>query len=490
MTSRSRDSWHSPIRSWTSLYPFNPSTDQEEEEALSTPIIPLPRKLLSRVPDECWCLILSFLPPAHLARKTLVSKRWKEMIERDLAPTWRVLADQCHLGEPRNRIKTYQELVLGHTLLICEVCLECSSRFRNPNDGNSARNRKGGVGSDLPLPVWRKDALGCTWMCRPCRRRYFEQHPEPSRQSQPSDYPLHQRGLSMYQMCSVPMDLRSMIGTAVPSSSAPSPTGVQPTETKATTMEDGSTMNPNPAPAQQQNQQHHREEHETRRGILPVIPLDTPFLLQQPIEKIGQGIVMEARRQHGGDIGIEAHHLESRISHLLRRRRRKLITTLLGLLGIRLRNDSKLCGRFIAGSMDCPFRIAEVMKEMAWYYDATCYIEYMESDYDSIGAKISALTEWVQDTLELFGHEKAKEAYKRPISKENLPTTTTTTTTTQDEPVFELQGGVIIRVEREPPPQSLWPLLDTWLDHYLRGEHDYRPPSSLFELDCEIDDAD
>ncbi|KAF9362636.1 hypothetical protein BGX34_005778 [Mortierella sp. NVP85] len=485
MTSRSRDSWLTPIRSWTSLYPFNPSTDQEE--AISTPIIPIPRKLLSRVPDECWCLILSFLPPAHLARKSLVSKRWKEMIERDLAPTWRALAEQCHLGEPKNKIKTYQELVLGHTLLICEVCLESSSRFRNPNDGDNARNRKGGVGSDLPLPVWRKDALGCTWMCRPCRRRYFEQHPEPSRPSQPSDYPMHQRGLSMFQMCSVPMDLRSLTAAVVPSSSAPSPTGLQPTETKATTT-DGSTTDP--GPAQQQNQQ---QKQETRRGMLPVIPLDTPFILQQPIEEIGQGIVMEARRQHGGDIGIEAHHFEPRINHLLRRRRRKLITTLLGLLGIRLRSDSKLCGRFIAGSMDSPFRIAEIMKEMDWYYDATCYIEYMESDYDSVGAKISALAEWVQDTLELFGHEKAKEAYKRPITKEDLPTTTTstsTTTTTEDEPVFELQGGVIIRVYREPPPQSLWPLLDTWLDHCLRGESDYRPPSSLFELDCEIDDAD
>jgi hypothetical protein len=255
-------------------------------------------------------------------------------------------------------------------------------------------------------------------------------------------------------------------------------------------MMSSSTVDPNPAQQQPQQQQHH-EEQGTRRGMLPVIPLDTPFLLQQPIEAIGQGIVMEARRQHGGDIGIEAHHCESRINHLLRRRRRKLITTLLGLLGIRLRSDSKLCGRFIAGSMDSPFRIAEIMKEMDWYYDTTCYIEYMESEYDSIGAKISALTEWVQDTLELFGQEKAKEAYKRPITKENLPTTSTlSTTTTQDEPVFELQGGVIIRIDREPPPQSLWPLLDTWLDHYLRGERDYRPTSSLFELECEIDDAD
>lgn len=410
------------------------------------------------------------------------------MIEQDLVWYWRSMAAQCQLGEPQRMIKSYQALVQGHTLLICELCLQRSGATKNNNSGgvsdggesgkdgvaggtdstagpNGSRMvRKGGVGSAIPLPVWREDAFGCTWMCRPCRRSYFERHPEPQRCSRPSDYTI--QVMNMWQMCSVPM-------LSVSSSSSAE------TDVARTNSSSGEGQNTS----------------------LPVIPVESPECLEHP-KDVGQGIVMEARRHHGGDIGILAHHSDSRINHQLRRRKRKLLSTLLGLSGLKLRADSKLCGRYLMGSMDNPFRIAEVMKEMDWYYEETNYVDLMDSGFDSAGAKVEALHEWIEDTVERFGIEEAKDAYKRSTSGSMKDTGSGSEAAGRDsdpgqgdpmtapEPKYRLVGGELTGMRWEPPPESLWTLIDTWLDHWQQDDHDYRPPTSLFDVDCEVDDAE
>ncbi|KAF9130078.1 hypothetical protein BG015_004057, partial [Linnemannia schmuckeri] len=139
--------------------------------------------ILEAIPDEIWCLLLSFVPPTKLTTLTQVCRRWKLMIERDLvASYWKPLTiqgelldhslsldldvDSEHAEMPIGLVKTFPELVLGHTLVICELCLMRSKR---------------GCGSAIPLPVDRQDTLGRVWMCRPCRRDYYERHPEPER---------------------------------------------------------------------------------------------------------------------------------------------------------------------------------------------------------------------------------------------------------------------------------------------------------------------
>ncbi|KAF9949888.1 hypothetical protein BGZ65_007002 [Modicella reniformis] len=229
---------------------------------------------------------------------------------------------------------------------------------------------------------------------------------------------------------------------------------------------------------------------------LPVIPLESPYCLEHA-EEVGQGIVMEARRHHGGDIGIQAHQNDLKISSLLRPRRRKLLTTLLGLFGLKLRADSKLCARFLMGSKDNPFRIAEIMNEMDWYYEETNYYEYIDSGYDSAKSKIVALNDWIQETVELYGEAEAKETYKRPTvthdsgaPKSEDNSTKSATNSEVGYPQYKMVVEELVRINPGPPPRSLWSLLDTWLDHWQQGDHSYRPPSSLFALDCEMDDED
>ncbi|KAG0096084.1 hypothetical protein BGZ93_005017 [Podila epicladia] len=148
------------------------SEDSRVDQALVDGAEQIPQETLDHIPVEVWVLILAFVPPARLAILTRVCRQWQGIIQHQL-PLWSDIAIKCSLREAQQQGFSMMELVLGHALVICELCLEASRK---------------GVGSDLPLPVDRQDALGKTWMCRPCRRQYYTRFPEPTRQALPRDY--------------------------------------------------------------------------------------------------------------------------------------------------------------------------------------------------------------------------------------------------------------------------------------------------------------
>ncbi|KAF8932564.1 hypothetical protein BGZ52_009890 [Haplosporangium bisporale] len=357
------------------------------------PSEPIPQETLDAIPAEVWVLILTFVPPARLAVLSRVCRQWKGIIEHQL-PLWRYIAVKCALGDGAQQGNT-MELVLGHTLVICELCLEASRK---------------GVGSDLPLPVNRQDALGKTWMCRRCRRRYYTKFPQPTRLAQPRDYD------------SVPSPI--------------DPQGVQDNHVRLT-------------------------------------------------YSLDEAVLVRARAVHGGDIGIVAHQVDANLNHLLRRRRRKMLTTKLALVGLEFRSDSKLCGTYLRGSWYDPGRVADVMKEMEWYYAETSYWDFMNDDFGSATSKIEAMAEWLRILVREHGWG-SRETYKRTIIE----------TTADEEDVLDPRQG---RPRLLPPP-SLWPLIDGWLQHmfeHMGGSEDmdlwdttYRPDPGAFTISIETDDEE
>ncbi|KAF9584146.1 hypothetical protein BGW38_007439 [Lunasporangiospora selenospora] len=552
---------------------------------------PIPKEILEKIPPEIWHRILTFIPPARLAVLTIVSREWQAVIRQGFESHWRQLAQQCRLGEPQGWVKTYYDLVLGHVALICELCLTRASK---------------GVGSTIPLPVSREDAIGRVWMCRPCRRQYYERYPEPKRASRPSDYVV--KGCtSAWQMCSFPMFVSPSASSSSASSSphssssstlsshassrsesstttsspglgnlstplppcgqenttAPSPNvapqvcHIEPG--KSSEIEQGTfaISRPSPSPSSSSSSSSLSSPplslsssssstpsstslptfpstskwsspacpqsalnsvppsaHAEPRKVL-VQPLDTSYSLSHP-NRIGLQIVQWARNHHGGDIGILAHHTDSTLGKQLRPRRRRLLTTLLELVRLKLRSDSKLCGRYLSGSRDDPFRIVEVMREMDWYWIATDYFEYIE-DFGSATSKSMALTEWVQETMDRFGDD-AKVMYKKPLANQHVSTAqgfsgtvevvirenavVVLETLDKEEEEEEEKGGGENQISTgaeiskrsplpptpPPPPESLWPILDIWLDHWIRGDRDYHAPESVFSVQTESND--
>lgn len=379
--------WNTTRRPSTALAPDQAPDSIGNLLSLSEPIL---RETVDAIPAEVWVLFLTFVPPARLAVLTRVCRQWQGIIQHQL-PLWSDIAIKCSLEEAQQGLST-REIVLGHTLVICELCLEASRK---------------GVGSDLPLPVDRKDALGRTWMCRRCRRRYYTKFPEPAPPTLPRDYSV-----------SLPLD-------------------------------------------PEDNQDGH-EAH----------------LIAHP----NQAVLARARAFHGGDIGILAHRSDDyNTNHLLRRRRRKMLTTKLALVGLKFRNDSKLCGTYLRGSWSDPGRVAAVMKEMEWYYAETSYLDFMNEDFGSAMSKIEGLAEWIMILVRDHGWG-ARETYKTGALVE---------TVTEDE--HHPRDGA-----RLLPPPSLWPLIDGWLQHmfeHMGGSEDmhlwdqtYRPDPGAFTISIETDD--
>ncbi|KAI7824684.1 hypothetical protein BC939DRAFT_449751 [Gamsiella multidivaricata] len=407
-------SWLSSQSQQQQPYPSpRPTSDFESDTShsnvtLAVGISPSFVQLLGSVPEEIWRQILVCLPLRKLVILSVVCRKWYSIVHDDLVPAYKDLAAQCRMGEPRGLIQTWWELVVGHALIVCDVCLQ----------------RSRGVGSAVPLPVERTDAMGRTWMCRRCRRKYFERHPEERRKSWAEDYVGVGTVAGMWTMCSVPMRADA------------------------------------------------EGEGEGGEHRVVVQPLDSRECFEHA-DEVGQEIVYEARVRHGGDIGIRAHHGDHSILSLLRPYRRKLLSTLLALRGLKLRADSKLCGRYLQGSNEDPERIADVMKEMEWYYQETTYGGYLAEDHGSVEAKAIALTEWVEEAVRVFG-EKVKEAYKQTPEGEGN--------------AFMMVEGELVRMPRRPPPETMWAMLDLWIDKWQQGDRAYRPQSSALEVSCEADD--
>ncbi|KAF9118058.1 hypothetical protein BG015_006752, partial [Linnemannia schmuckeri] len=169
---------------------------------------------------------------------------------------------------------------------------------------------------------------------------------------------------------------------------------------------------------------------------------------EEPQTPANQSIVQEARRHHGGDIGIQIHiNSNVQLRTKLKPLRNRLMETRLGLLGLQRRGDSKLCQDYLNGLMDDPFKVADVMKQMQWYFSATDYPSYIK-DNDSSTAKSAAMEQWIEDLIAGHG-ENAKNAY---CGLE------------EDEDPEDAVANVI---DAEQPPKSLWGVLDTWIEHRL-----------------------
>ncbi|KAG9067669.1 hypothetical protein KI688_011256 [Linnemannia hyalina] len=589
----------------------------------------LPDSILEAIPDEVWCLLLSFVPPAKLITLTRVCRRWKLMIERDLvASYWKVLTvqaelldhslspdldvDSKHAEMPIGFIKTFPELVLGHTLVICELCLMRSKR---------------GCGSAIPLPVDRQDTLGRVWMCRPCRRDYYDRYPEPERVYKAEDqvslyglpghppkvarstgppaprrpyyYPREHWGgggryyggsdssdefnefdefdefdstddeywdsdgdlyfateadLEEDELWSREADAREaaaeeaaqvlmgviqgdtkddgqrvqdsgateggQVGQGDESSSATidgkpawdeqpeiqeatategSLVG-QSSDIRCTSVDGGYDADGEPViksattgfEAELEDEQGMDDEDEgegdeveeedevgEEDGEMSYDESDRSGDGEEEEEEevetketqtpANQSIVQEARRHHGGDIGIQAHSSSNiQLRERLQPLRNRLMQTRLRLLGLQLRNDSKLCQDYLNGLRDDPFKIADVMKQMQWYFSGTAYSSYIE-DSDSSTAKSAAMEEWIEDSIAKHG-ENAKKAY-RGLGEDQ-----------------DLEDAVVNVMDPKQPPKSLWGVLDLWIDHRLKGDQGYSPALETFAVVVATDD--
>ncbi|KAF9124591.1 hypothetical protein BGX30_000863 [Mortierella sp. GBA39] len=597
----------------------------------------VPESILEAIPDEIWCLLLSFVPPAKLITLTRVCRRWKLMIERDLvASYWKLLTVQAelldhslspdldvdseHAEMPIGFIKTFPELVLGHTLVICELCLMRSKR---------------GCGSAIPLPVDRQDTLGRVWMCRPCRRDYYDRYPEPERVYKAEDrvslyglpghppkvarstgplalrrpyyYPRrHWGGGSRYyddsdsfdefdstddefdftddeyfwdsdgsggDLCfATEADLKEderwsreadaretaaeeaaqvlmganqgdteddgqgvqdsgaaeggQIGQGNESSGATidgKPASDEQSEIQDATATEGSLVGQSsdvqctsvdggydadeesviksattgfetePEGEQDMADEDEGEDDEMEEedevgeedGEMSYDESDQSDDGEEEEEEEeeeevevetkvtqtpeNQSIVQEARRHHGGDIGIQAHsnsNIQPRVS--LQPLRNRLMQTRLRLLGLQLRNDSKLCQDYLNGLRDDPFKIADVMKQMQWYFSATAYPSYIE-DNDSSTAKSAAMEQWIEDLIAKHG-ENAKKAYRGLEDDQDL------------------EDAAVNVMDPKQPPKSLWGALDLWIDHRLKGDQGYSPVLETFTVLVATDD--
>ncbi|KAH7034188.1 hypothetical protein BKA57DRAFT_497237 [Linnemannia elongata] len=588
-------------------------------------LIVVPDSVLEALPNEIWCLLLSFVPPAKLITLTRVCRRWKLMIERDLvASYWKPLTvqaelldhslsldldvDSAHAEMPIGFIKTFPELVLGHTLVICELCLMRSKR---------------GCGSAIPLPVDRQDTLGRVWMCRPCRRDYYDRYPEPERMCKAEDR------VSLYGLPGYPPKVTRSTGPPAPrrrhhyprehwgsrgryyndfdefdefdstddeywdtddsgssgfdyateadleederwskeadareaavdeaarvlkdfiqgngeydrqglqgfgategdqvgqGSESPGATinekpasdeqseiqeatatesslAGESSDVRGTSLDDGYDADGEPeinsatsgVEAESEDKQDMVDEDEGENDKMEeedeVDEEDEEMSYDEsgrsddddggneeddvqenePQEPANQSILQEVRRHHGGDIGIQAHSnsiIQLRVS--LQPLRNRLMQTRLHLLGLQLRGDSKLCQDYLNGLMDDPFKIADVMKQMQWYFSATDYPFYIE-DNDSSTAKSAAMEQWIENLI--AGHkENAKKVY-RGLEEDK-----------------DLEDAVVNVMDPKQPPKSLWGVLDLWIDHRLKGDQGYSPAFETFAVRVATDD--
>ncbi|KAF9103496.1 hypothetical protein BGX29_003314 [Mortierella sp. GBA35] len=547
------------------------NNDGDSELILPVDLAVVPAQVLENIPDEIWCLLLSFVPPAKLITLTRVCRRWKLMIEQDLvAAYWKPLAIQTGILNPADNhgsgvgempmgfIKMFPELVLGHTLVICELCLTRSKR---------------GCGSAIPLPVDRRDPIGRVWMCRPCRRDYYDLHPEPERALKPDDkaslyglpgYPpmisrstgpprprtFYSRGwgrgyggyrdyysddfdsmdefessegeygsdwscyateealleddrwnreadlreavekamitartadcheamevIEMLDMEALAEVLKQILASSVDTPALSTKDEDEPEDEDAeedAEEDEGEEDEEEEEEVEEVDEEMHDDEsdryddddEEEEEGE------ECESDSEEPVGPEDKEIIKQAREHHGGDIGIDTHNgTNATLNIRLKPLRNRLMRTRLGVLGLNLRADSKLCTDYLNGLMDDPFKIAEVMKQMQWYFAATAYKEYCEDSESSV-AKSAAMEQWVEETIATHG-ENAKNAY-RCLDEDQDPA-----------------EAIVNLMDAEQPPKALWPVLDEFIDHQLKGDKTYTPPPGTFTVQVGTDD--
>ncbi|KAG0214070.1 hypothetical protein BGX33_002501 [Mortierella sp. NVP41] len=121
----------------------------------------------SFLPTEVLQQILHYLPLSKIARYARISKAWLDAAR--VLPVWKDACKKAELGDPKKKYRTHMALVCANSYWICERCMSYSKGREHY--------------ADLPLPVSDEEDDYLTWMlCLPCRKEYFERHPEPLRE--------------------------------------------------------------------------------------------------------------------------------------------------------------------------------------------------------------------------------------------------------------------------------------------------------------------
>ncbi|KAF9435057.1 hypothetical protein BGZ76_006960 [Entomortierella beljakovae] len=299
---------------------------------------PVPQFILEKIPLEIWSIILCHTPPTRLVRLTLVSKAWRLMINQ--LPLWKDVISQCNITNLKpNSGKSLMAHVLDHMVVICDLCLGGCDKF----------------GADLPLPVRRADIFGLIWMCKGCRDFYRLSHSSIMDQLDraPKDEDVYEQG-----------------------------------------------------PCQKVNRQ--RRHYYPRCGYHRNYGFSNRhcYYGSDDSDEYEDEFEDEYESDESEYDNFENYvvfqpswknkaNTTSWLNLALSRGRSRLLNAVLGVYGLKVRSDSRLCSDFINGTKYCPLKIVDVMREMAWYFDYTCYSEYIR--HHGMRSKALAIAVWTQN---------------------------------------------------------------------------------------------
>ncbi|KAF9112458.1 hypothetical protein BGX27_003380 [Mortierella sp. AM989] len=321
----------------------------------------VPTDILQRIPAEIWSMILCNVPPTRLARLMSVSKAWSTMIER--LPLWKDIIGQCKLANLKTNSSTsVMKHVLGHMVLICDLCLERSNR----------------LGSDLPLPVRRNDILGLTWMCKQCRESYSHTHPEimglPDRA--PKNNEVYEQGPCEKVVRRSRYRCRGYIRHD----------GWGRGYNRRDDFDDFDDF----------DEFDEDEDDDEFEDEFDESDYDDDYDYFRPVWK----------NEADGS---------SWLNQVLRRGRSRLLKTMLEMYKLKVRSDSRLCSDFIDGTKYDPDKIVAVMREMAWFFGSTEYSSYTKSGVET--AKAIAVARWSRE----FYNDHEEQSIELFRTLENAP---------------------------------------------------------------------
>ncbi|KAF9161132.1 hypothetical protein BGX21_002494 [Mortierella sp. AD011] len=325
---------------------------------------PVPNEILEKFANEVWYMILSHVPATRLARLVLVSKAWKAMIER--LPLWKDIVNQCELTALKpNSSMSLMKYVLGHMVLICDLCLSRSEK----------------LGADVPLPVRRPDILGLTWMCMRCRDEYRSTHAEmmdlPDRA--PKDEDVYEQG-----PCEKVTHNKRYNGRRYGGGWG---RGYGSYRRDCGNFDDFDEFDSD------DEDDYYGSDYEDYESDYD----DYEYDYFRPTWKNNA-------------------NKNSWLNEVLHRGRSLLLKTMLGRYGLKVRGDSRLCTDFIDGTKYCPSKIVVVMHEMSWYFSSTDYHIYTKRSSVET-AKAMAVAEWTRmfyDEHNELSLEKLKTLAKSP----------------------------------------------------------------------------
>ncbi|KAF9359193.1 hypothetical protein BGX26_012892 [Mortierella sp. AD094] len=300
--------------------------------------ISVPNEILQKLPNEIWSMILCHVPPTRLARLVSVSKAWKDIIEQ--LPLWKDIVSQCELAALKPDSSTsLMKYVLGHMVLICDLCL----------------NRSEKLGADVPLPVRRPDVLGLTWMCMRCRDGYRSTHAEVMNlpDKAPKDEDVYEQG-----PCEKVTRRKTYYGRRYGGGGG------------------------------------WGGGHRGWRGDYDDFD-DFDELDSDDEDDYYESDYEDYEYDYFRPTWKNKANKNSWLNEVLHRGRSRLLKTMLERYELKVRNDSRLCTDFIDGTKYCPFKIVAVMRKMSWYFSSTEYPGYTKRSGVET-AKALAVAEWTR----------------------------------------------------------------------------------------------